>query len=167
MYFVSCIMCHFSPPWLILTRWMRQVCPKRRYTFTAPHLVISRKTFNLKVSTIVALCCRREPVFLNFDTSCPCAFRRHSLNISTRLTWVTPNYSPLPPTHTHTSPLLCPLGKSTWYPLNRKLGGPQNRNKRYEKRKIAAAGKRTSIFHHNVSVLLQSNGGGGTIVQSL
>ena len=102
MYFVSCIMCHFSPPWLILTRWMRQVCPKRRYTFTAPHLVISRKTFNLKVSTIVALCCRREPVFLNFDTSCPCAFRRHSLNISTRLTWVTPNYSPLPPTHTHT-----------------------------------------------------------------
>ena len=45
--------------------------------------------------------------------------------------------------------------------MNRKLGGPQNWNKRYEKRKIAAAGKRTSIILHIVSELLQSKGGAG------
>jgi hypothetical protein len=67
-----------------------------------------------------------------------------------------PNSPPPPPPHP--SPPLCPLGKSTRYPLNRKLDRPQNRNECYEKMKIAAVGKRTSIVHYSVSVIPQSNG---------
>ena len=144
MYFVSCIVCHFSPPWLILlTRWMRQVLLKRRYTFTALHRVISRKFFTFKVITIFALYCRHKPVFWILTQVLPVR--------PDGIVWISapgcgewPNSSspPSPHTHTHTLPrCFAPWEKAPGILWIRSWVGPKTEMSAMEREKLLQLGR--------------------------
>lgn len=62
------------------------------------------------------------------------------LNFGVRMRWMV-SLTPWPP---------CPLGKSPRYPLNRKLGGPENRSGCFREKSVTPAGNRTIFLGHQL-----------------